>query len=151
MAQIVINSGDTIEPTGRTAINSNFTELYSSVGGSTATSKDHLWFRRDGILTVQESNRFMIRWPFTIQEVSYEVDTAPTGSGLVVQIWKTTSFGGTPSNQFNRTLAVGVNSNSYTGQSIAYAKGDRISVAVVTQDSGMTAVGLTVTIGIVYS
>lgn len=117
-----------------------------SGGGGTSTvgAKQLIPMRREGAMTVGTGPSVPTPFPFSLTDLEARLDAAGSGTSLVVHVYKNGV------NVDTVTFAVGATSVSQTGLAVAFARGDKYALRVDSQDSGGTATGLSVVLGVTF-
>jgi hypothetical protein len=109
-----------------------------------AVPKQIIALRREGLLEVGNGPAIPAPFAFTLTDIEAKLDVAPTTTSAVVHVWKN----GT--NVHTITFAAGDSSETATGLSLAWARGDTYALRINSVDSGATASGLSVSLGVTF-
>jgi hypothetical protein len=101
--------------------------------------------RREGVLAVGNGPGVPTPFAFTITDIESSLDAAPTTTSVVAHVWKN----GT--NVQTITFAATETTDSLSGLSIAFARGDKFAIRINSVDSGGTAAGLSVALGVKFT
>ena len=107
-------------------------------------AKQIIPMRREGTMRVGNGPSVPTPFPFTLTDLEARLDAAGSGSNLIVHIWKNGA------NVQTVTFVPSDASESLSGLSVAFARGDRYALRVEAQDSGGTATGLSVALGVTF-
>lgn len=119
-------------------------------GGGGGSGKQIIAMRREGLQTEGTGPAIPAPFAFTLTDLEARLDVAPLVTGtsptgdLVVHILKNGV------NVRTITFVPGDSSETATGLSVAYARGDTYALRINQQDSGVTASGISVALGVVF-
>jgi hypothetical protein len=101
--------------------------------------------RREGTLAVGNGPGVPTPFPFTVTDIESSLDVAPTTSLARAQLLKNGV------NVQNIDFGATENTDTKTGLSLAFARGDKFALRIDTLDSGGTAAGLSVALGVRFT
>jgi hypothetical protein len=114
---------------------------HESLGMVSAKQILLLW--REGPLVVGNGPGIPTPFPFTITDIESSLDVAGSTSNVVLHVWQDGV------NVQTITFAPGETTDSLTGLNIVFARGEKYALRIENVDSGATAVGVSVALGVV--